>query len=82
MNEKNKPKCELCTTPTSEFGKFCVENLEMRQTYQKIIAEIARISQENKTHPRQEYIELLRAINHVRLWYVEPGQFGSRRWIY
>jgi hypothetical protein len=82
LNEKNKPKCELCTTLTSEFGKFCIEKQEMRQTYQQLIAEIVRISEENKTHPRHEYIELQQAINRVSLFYVEKGQLGSHRWIY
>lgn len=82
LNEKNKPKCELCITPTNEFGYFCIEYPEMRQNYQRIITEIVRISEENKTQPRQEYIELLRAINQVRLWYVKPEQCGSSRWIY
>jgi len=55
LNEKNKPKCELCTTPTSEFGRFCVEYPEMHLTYQQIITEITRISEENRNYQRHEY---------------------------
>ena len=79
LNEKNKPKCELCTTPTSEFGRFCVDYPEMRHTYQLIVAEITRMSEENKHNKCHEYKHLLHAINHVRLWYKKPTSSLSKR---
>jgi len=82
LNEKNKPKCELCATRTEEFGQFCVDHPEMRQTYQRVITEITRISEENKKQQCCEYIELLKSVNHVKLWCLKPGQPGSRRWVY
>jgi hypothetical protein len=82
LNEKNKPKCELCATRTEEFGKFCTNHPEMRQIYQQIITEITRMSEENKHSQLPEYNELIRAINSVKQWYVKPGQIGSRRWVY
>lgn len=79
LNEKNKGKCELCTTPASEFGKYCADHPEMRQTYQRIISEIIRLSEENKQIHRPEYIELLRMVNESRRWVLNPDQPGSRR---
>jgi len=79
LNEKNKPKCELCTTATSEFGRFCVEHPEMRLTYQQIITEITRISEENRNHQRHEYTELLKMCNNIRLWYAGPHGISARR---
>jgi hypothetical protein len=82
LNEKNKPKCELCATPACEFGQFCVGHPEMRQTYQQVISEITRLSEENKQSQRPEYIELLRMLNESRWWFLKPEQPGSRRWVY
>ncbi len=79
LNEKNKPKCELCATPVSEFGKYCVSHPEMRQTYQRVISEITRISEENKQTQMPEYIELLQVVNESRTWVLKPDQPGSHR---